>query len=57
MRLVSRQYHLMTETFTLQYRRTRQRGEAAYTPAATMRWKRCTSTTKRWRSPITTRRS
>lgn len=36
MRLVSRHYHLITETFTLQYRRTLQRGEAVYTPATTM---------------------
>lgn len=36
MRLVTRHYHLMTETFTLKYHRTPQVGEAIYTPAIAM---------------------
>src|SRR6218665_4105541 len=30
--MVSRHFHLMTETFTMTYRRTRSHGEAVYTP-------------------------
>jgi AraC-like DNA-binding protein len=36
LRLVSRHYHLMVETFTLSYRRTPAQGEAVYTPATAM---------------------
>lgn len=36
LRLVSRHYHLMTETATLSYRRTPTQGEAIYTPAMAM---------------------
>lgn len=35
-RLVSRHYHLMTETFTLRYERSPGRGEMIYTPALAM---------------------
>lgn len=36
LRLVSRHYHLMTETFALRYRRTAASGEALYTPTMAM---------------------
>ena len=36
MRLVARHYHLMTETFTLRYRRHGAVGEAVYTPVTSM---------------------
>jgi AraC-like DNA-binding protein len=35
-RLAARHYHLMTETFTLRYRRSGPRGEAVYTPSYNM---------------------
>ncbi|HYA76851.1 MAG TPA: AraC family transcriptional regulator ligand-binding domain-containing protein [Burkholderiaceae bacterium] len=36
LRLAVRHYHLLTETFTLRYRRNRGVGEAVYTPTLTM---------------------
>lgn len=36
LRLVSRHYHLMIETFTMRFRRTATQGEAVYTPATAM---------------------
>lgn len=36
LRLVSRYYHLMTEMFTLRYRRTAELGEALYSPVIAM---------------------
>lgn len=36
LQLASRHYHLITETFTLRYRREDRRGEAIYTPAMRM---------------------
>jgi AraC-like DNA-binding protein len=36
LRLVSRHYHLMTETFSLRYRRTPTHGESVYTPTTVM---------------------